>query len=57
MDHPYFAVTGEDGSFSLKNVPPGDYTVTVWHEKLGTKEMKVTVMAKGAAGADFQLGK
>ena len=35
MEHPYFTVTGADGSFDLKNVPPGDYTVAVWHEKLG----------------------
>ena len=35
MEHPYFAVTGADGSFDLTNVPPGDYTVAVWHEKLG----------------------
>jgi plastocyanin len=35
MEHPYFTVTGPDGSFDLKNVPPGDYTVAVWHEKLG----------------------
>ena len=57
VDHPYFAVTGEDGSYTLKNLPPGDYTVTVWHEKLGTTEQKVTVPPSGAARADFKLGK
>ncbi len=41
--HPFFAVTGEDGSFELKNVPAGSYTVAVWHEKLGEKETAVTV--------------
>jgi len=30
VDHPYFAVTGPDGAFELKNVPPGGYTVAVW---------------------------
>lgn len=35
IEHPYFAVTGPDGAFELKNVPPGDYTLGVWHEKLG----------------------
>lgn len=35
VEHPYFAVTGPDGSFDLKDVPPGDYTVAVWHEQLG----------------------
>jgi hypothetical protein len=31
---PYFAVTGKDGKFTLKNVPPGQYTILVWHERL-----------------------
>ena len=38
LDHPYFAVTGADGSFELRNVPPGSYTVAVWQESLGTQE-------------------
>jgi len=41
--HPYFAVTDKDGSFELKNLPPGSYTITVWHGKLGTQSQKVTV--------------
>jgi Polysaccharide lyase family 4, domain II len=43
---PYFQVTGKDGSFSLKNVPPGTYTVSAWHESLGTQEQMVTVGPK-----------
>ena len=38
VDNPYFAVTGPDGTFEWKNVPPGDYTIGVWHEKLGEQE-------------------
>src|SRR5205085_163689 len=34
--HAFFAVTGKGGSFDLKNLPPGNYTVIAWHEKLGT---------------------
>ena len=43
LDHPFFAVSGADGSFSLKGVPPGTYTLEAWHEKLGTMTQSVTV--------------
>ncbi len=54
FNHPFFAVTGDDGSFSLKKLPAGDYTVEVWHEKYGTQTMKVKVAAAGEAKADFK---
>jgi plastocyanin len=41
--HPYFAVTREDGSFQLRNLPPGNYTVEAWHEELGRQEQKITL--------------
>lgn len=41
--HPFFAVTGDDGGFSLKGLPAGQYTLAVWHETLGEKEVPVTV--------------
>jgi hypothetical protein len=53
VKHPYFAVTGADGTFELKNVPPGEYEVEAWHEKFGTKTATLKVEAKGAAKADF----
>lgn len=40
---PYFAVTGEDGSFNIDSVPAGTYEVEVWHERLATKMARVTV--------------
>ncbi len=43
--HPYFAVTGKDGSFDLRSLPPGTYTIKAWHEKLGTATQTVTVGA------------
>ncbi len=43
FSHPYFQVTAQDGSFSLKNVPPGTYTLTAWHERYGTREQTVTL--------------
>lgn len=43
MKHPYFAVTGSDGTFTIGNLPPGDYTVVSWQEKLGEQEIQVTI--------------
>ena len=54
FSHPFFAVTGDDGSFTLKGLPAGEYTIEAWHEKYGTQTMKVTVAATGAATADFK---
>lgn len=55
VDHPYFAVTGADGAYTLRDVPPGDYTVGVWHERLGTRDTRVTLAPNGSATADFTL--
>ncbi len=46
VSHPYFAVTAEDGTFSLKDVPPGEYQLGAWHERFGTLEINVRVEAK-----------
>ena len=46
LDHPYFAVSKPDGSFSIPNLPPGSYTLGAWHERLGTQTLQVTVAAK-----------
>ncbi len=43
LDHPYFQVTGPDGKFDLKSLPPGTYTVEAWHEKLGASTQSVTI--------------
>jgi len=52
-NNPYFAVTGDDGSFTIKGLPPGSYTLTAWHEKYGKKDMPVTVAAKDSKTVDF----
>jgi plastocyanin len=49
MTNPYYSVTGKDGSFTIKGLPPGDYTIEAWHEKFGTQAMKMKV----GAHADF----
>ena len=53
VDHPYFAVTGTDGAFELKNVPPGDYTLAVWQEKLGEQKQEVHLAPSGTAEVHF----
>jgi plastocyanin len=50
-DHPFVAVTGDDGSFTIANVPAGKYVVEAWHPTLGTKTAKVTVGKKAAKAA------
>jgi len=55
MTHPYFAVTGDDGSFTIDNLPAGTYTIEAWHERLGTQTAEVKVGASGAASANFSF--
>ena len=49
FDHPYFAVSGKAGKFTIKNVPPGKYTLEAVHRKLGTQTADIEVKADGAA--------
>lgn len=53
FSNPFFAVTGDDGSFTLKGVPPGEYTIEAWQEKYGSQTAKVKVDASGKATVDF----
>jgi hypothetical protein len=53
MTNPYFAVSAADGSFEIKNLPPGEYTLAAVHEKLGEQTIKVTVGPKATAKAAF----
>ena len=43
MDHPFFAVTGADGAFSIDGLPAGDYVIEAWHEDLGAQTLEVSV--------------
>jgi hypothetical protein len=58
IEHPYYAVTGEDGTFTIKNVPPGKYTVEAVHRKTHPSgkgiSQPVEVSASGGT-ADFAI--
>jgi plastocyanin len=53
LDHPFFAVSGVDGGFTLKGLPPGTYTIEAWHEKLGRQTQSVTIGASEARTISF----
>jgi len=49
LDHPYFAVTGEDGTFEISGLAKGTYTLEAWHPTLGTKTLTVKIGAGAKA--------
>jgi plastocyanin len=53
--NPYYAVTSKDGTFELKNLPPGTYTIEAWHEKYGTADQTVTIGAKESKPVTFSF--
>jgi hypothetical protein len=44
-ENPHHALTGEDGRFEIRGVPPGTWTLRVWHERMGRQEFRVEVPA------------
>ncbi len=55
LDHPYFAVTDGTGSYGIPALPPGRYTIEVWHEKFASVQRDVDVTAAGDVVLDFLL--
>lgn len=53
LDHPFYGVSDNEGNFSIKNLPAGNYELEAWHEKFGTRTMSVTVGASDTKTADF----
>ncbi|MFQ5850956.1 MAG: carboxypeptidase regulatory-like domain-containing protein [Candidatus Binatia bacterium] len=56
-DHPYYALTDGSGSFKIADIPPGTYSLQLWHETLGRQTRKVTVKAGGDTQVAFELKK
>ena len=56
-EHPFYAVTNEQGEFILDNVPPGKYTLQVWQETLGTVTQDITVEDKGSTTVNVGMPK
>ena len=55
-NHPYFAISSEDGSFTINNLPAGDYVVAAWHESLGEQTQNVMVSMNATAEVSFDFG-
>ncbi len=53
--HPYYALTAADGAFTLTDVPPGAYTLEVWHETLGKQVQQISVEPNGATRVSFEM--
>lgn len=54
-DHRYHAVSDEDGHFRIRGVPPGTYSVEIWHERLGTRRVSVDVVAGRTTRLDVEI--
>ncbi len=57
VHHPFFAVTGDDGSFTIKGLPAGTYTLEAWHETYGTMDQQITVGANDSKTIDITYKK
>jgi hypothetical protein len=55
IENPYYAIVGDNGTFTIRDIPPGTYEVYAWHPTLGKQEANVTIRAKGHTPAEFSF--
>jgi hypothetical protein len=55
MPHPFYSVSSMGGTFTIPNLPPGQYTLVAWHEKYGQQEQQITVGAKESKAVNFNF--
>lgn len=55
LDHPFFGTTDSEGRFTIKGVPPGEYSLVAWHEELGKQEQTITVTNEGLTDVKFKF--
>ncbi|MCH8011239.1 MAG: carboxypeptidase regulatory-like domain-containing protein [Candidatus Marinimicrobia bacterium] len=55
LDHPYFSVTDDSGTYTIEGLPPGNYTLEAWHERLKTLTVTVTIKGDEAVEANFNF--
>jgi hypothetical protein len=54
MDHPFYSVSQDDGTYTIENLPPGEYTLESWHEKLGRQRTTLTVADRDLVDVNFK---
>lgn len=57
QEHPYYALTDDEGAFALENAPPGTYTLEAWHETLGTITRSVTITPRDVLEVTLEMTK
>ena len=55
LPHPYFSVTDGNGIFEIKNLPPGEYLIEAWHEKLGVRSQKIRIEPQETKEIEFKF--
>ena len=55
VEHPYFAITGANGAFSIDQIPPGSYTVDAWHEQMGSLPHSIEIASGDTRQIRFEF--